>query len=1156
MASQSTSTFAEAILQGELLLPRHLAELPALQASFPDPRALAKELLNRDWLTAFQANQIFQGRGAGLAIGPYVLLGRLGQGGGGQVFKARQRRSGRVVALKRLLIDNSAPPEMVRRFEREILVVTALEHPHLIRAFDAEVFDSYFYLVMEDVEGADLEKLVKEQGPLAPSTACLYVRHALLALQHAHEQGLVHRDIKPSNLLLSASDGLVKLLDLGLASFPRASEDGAGTPALTGQRRTKGTPDFMAPEQIEESREADIRADIYSLGCTYYYLLTGQGPFGGKSAQESQPKAIEEARPDIPSDQAAVLRRMMAKDPALRFQTPAEAIQALDNPVSALQLSAPVVEIVPERPAEIPALMLPVAAPMAETASEPELTDDATPMVPVAAPVVEPASEPELADGATPMLPMAAPMVEPALGTSVIECPPPAVPVAAPVAEIAPEPPVIDQSFAKTKPAIPDVGAPLPPPPRKRRKKLLVGIFGLALLGCVVLGWWMLPNPSSALPIPESTVERTPRSPLDDLDPSAIPMADRLPSQPPEVVAVLGSHGLKHRLGGVSTVALHPNDKLAASGGDDGFVRLWETATGRDCGQFDVKEKVQAVVFSPRGNPPLLVAAHRATATLLEATAEGLRSIGQLTGHQEPITSLAFAPDGAWLATVSPDQGALLWDMSVNPPKTEMTLKDFPGKAEAVAFGAKGDRLVVTSGKKSWTLYQRDGKEWRPIISLDSPGAPCGPTFSADGKLLYHGTEEGFLYIWDLAANPPRILHALQEDNFRVLPVLSPTRSLLAIGRPNGSIRLLDIRNPAAPALGPVLAGHSGPVLGLAFAADGRSLVSAGQDASVRFWQEVENKWHERWPPTGHTNAVLALAFAPDNSLASFGSDMALRLWSLPKPEKDGPRLLGTTANRGERASLAFMADGKTLALAPGTSRCTLWNPADARQKPVEISPEAAGALCLSRDGKVLAIACQDGSLALLDTLALAPPRPVVISAKEKPPRPITCLTVASDGRTLAGSQDNGELRLWRKNAVGWQPPEEFQGSRQYVTSLLFVGDGSTFLTAGVGRVLNLWDCNPPQPRQLSAVRDGPRGRVAGLAISPDERTLAAIDVEGRLMWWNVADWSRRGECEFPVKPVSLVFALDGRHLALGLQDGTIYVLRLPADLPSDAQLR
>jgi tRNA A-37 threonylcarbamoyl transferase component Bud32 len=337
MATDSIAGLVSALSQHRLLEPAQLQELPALQERFPDPKPLAGELIRRGWLTPFQANRLLQGKGQDLLLGSYVLLERLGEGGMGQVFKARNWKLGRVVALKLIRKERLDNPAAVHRFQREVRAAATLSHPHVVHAYDADEIGGTHLLVMEFLDQAtDLSRLVKNNGPLPVATACDYIRQAALGLQHAHERGLVHRDVKPSNLLLTRGNQ-IKVLDLGLARVVvQPGDQPASSTTLTEHGVVMGTLDFISPEQILDAHAADIRADLYSLGCTFYFLLTGQAPFPKGSAGNKigchlmwQPPAVERLRPDVPAWLAAVLRKLMAKNPDDRFQTPAELAAAL-----------------------------------------------------------------------------------------------------------------------------------------------------------------------------------------------------------------------------------------------------------------------------------------------------------------------------------------------------------------------------------------------------------------------------------------------------------------------------------------------------------------------------------------------------------------------------------------------------------------------------------------------------------------------------------------------------------------------------------------------------------------------------------------------------------------------------------------------------------
>lgn len=347
-----------------------MEELPQLQEKFPNARALAKELLQRDWLTAYQVNQIFLGHADDLIIGNHLCLNKIGEGGMGHVFKARQRPLNRIVALKVLRRDCMDNKKTVQRFQREIRAVGQLQHPHIVRAHDADECNGMQYIAMEYIEGVDLARMVKRQGPLAIEPALDFIRQAALGLQHAHEAGLVHRDIKPANLLVAKENGssrsrlsskfrwgMVKLLDLGLARLADPTET-----TLTIQGTVMGTPDFIAPEQALNPHTCDVRADLYSLGCTLYYLIAGRIPFprGGvteklmahqadepeslgvvrkaRLMQESAKtgKRIDDSFAVVPPEAEMIVRKLMAKLPDDRFQSAAELAHVIERVLARL----------------------------------------------------------------------------------------------------------------------------------------------------------------------------------------------------------------------------------------------------------------------------------------------------------------------------------------------------------------------------------------------------------------------------------------------------------------------------------------------------------------------------------------------------------------------------------------------------------------------------------------------------------------------------------------------------------------------------------------------------------------------------------------------------------------------------------------------------
>jgi formylglycine-generating enzyme required for sulfatase activity/tRNA A-37 threonylcarbamoyl transferase component Bud32 len=338
-AADPTAQFFANLRASGLLQQEQLQELWAwVAASRPDPQTLAKEINHRGWLTTYQIKEIFKGRGRDLTLDRYSLQDLLGEGGMGRVYKAHDNRMGRDVAIKIIRKDKLTHPAAAARFKQEIEALGQMKHPNVVQVYDADLTGNTHYYVMELIDGMDLTKIVAERGPLPIPEACEYIRQAALGLQHAFEKGLVHRDIKPSNIIVSGNGQVVKLVDLGLArlmenEFAAGAEDGH---RITQEGFVIGTPDFLAPEQARNPMAVDIRADIYALGGTLYYILTGKVPYEGANPTEKllkhctdPPPTLSLIRMDAPPQVEQIIHWCMSKQMDARPQIPLQLAQAL-----------------------------------------------------------------------------------------------------------------------------------------------------------------------------------------------------------------------------------------------------------------------------------------------------------------------------------------------------------------------------------------------------------------------------------------------------------------------------------------------------------------------------------------------------------------------------------------------------------------------------------------------------------------------------------------------------------------------------------------------------------------------------------------------------------------------------------------------------------
>lgn len=332
--------FLDSLKKYQLLAPSQFESFSEeAQSDQHDVHSMAEMLRQRGWLTDLQVHSLLNGQASELVVdNRYVLMSVIGEGGMGKVYKVRHQMLDAVRALKVIRGEYGVNEKAIMRFMREMRVVSSLHHPNIVQGYDAGRDGELIYFVMEFVPGKDLAEVIQEQGPLPISRATDYIRQSALGLQHAHENGLVHRDIKPSNLLLTNENNVVKILDLGLARLekPGLAQDAAAP--LTLPESVMGTPDFMAPEQGRDASNVDIRADVYSLGCSLYQMLTGQVPFPGNDLvgklikhRSEDPAPVTQFRQDVPQELISVLKQMMAKPPEHRFQTPGEVAVALEQ---------------------------------------------------------------------------------------------------------------------------------------------------------------------------------------------------------------------------------------------------------------------------------------------------------------------------------------------------------------------------------------------------------------------------------------------------------------------------------------------------------------------------------------------------------------------------------------------------------------------------------------------------------------------------------------------------------------------------------------------------------------------------------------------------------------------------------------------------------
>lgn len=369
MAKLKADTFVDFVRRSELVekdqLTRALADIEQRlgQGALDNPQTVADHLREAGLLTRWQCDKLLAGRHKGFFLGKYKLLDHLGTGGMSAVYLAEHVNMHRRVAIKVLPTQRVHDSSYLARFYREARAAASLDHANIVRAYDVDNQGDTHYLVMEYVPGQDLQRLIKNQGALDFEVAADYLRQAADGLAHAHKMGLIHRDIKPANLLIDPQ-GIVKVLDLGLARF---ADESQASLTVAHDENVLGTADYLAPEQAINSHRVDTRADIYSLGCTLYFALTGHPPFPDGTLpqrlmkhQTAEPTSIAKQRQGAPAELVAICQRMMAKSPDKRYQTATEVAEALAGWLSTTGANS-----------KLPALRRPEARPQQNGTSRP-----------------------------------------------------------------------------------------------------------------------------------------------------------------------------------------------------------------------------------------------------------------------------------------------------------------------------------------------------------------------------------------------------------------------------------------------------------------------------------------------------------------------------------------------------------------------------------------------------------------------------------------------------------------------------------------------------------------------------------------------------------------------------------------------------------------
>jgi WD40 repeat protein/serine/threonine protein kinase len=861
---------------------RAVAELPAdsflgkVRAAHPEAATLPPD------------ERLREDAGGGAALGDmppelashpkFRIVRRLGKGGMGVIYLAEHRVLQKPFALKVInpaLLDN---PDVLARFNAEARAAAQLDHPNIARCHDADQAGELHFLVMEYVEGMSLAQVLEKKGPLSVASACHCVCQAALGLQHALEHGMAHRDIKPQNLMLTPK-GQVKVLDFGLARLRGERKDGG---RLTQADSFMGTPEYVAPEQATDARSADIRADIYSLGCTLYALLTGRPPFQEDTMVklvlahiEREPRPLHELRPDVPPEVSAVAAKMLAKDPTQRYQRPVEVAQAL------------------------------AAFARARGAAPAPVPRD-----------VGLATTPIIVGGDTSRLkgPDRGAIKPPAKGRATAKT------RGSPFADL-------NDATARPEPAQP--AKPGRRPTRVewwKRPPVLAGGAVAVVVWLVLVGIWAkVRTADGSMLIVE--VNEPNADVLVDKERVTVTWGDG--GKRAEIALKPGSHRVMVTKEGFTVygeqVDLQEGQRRIltatlkqAAPGQGGVVdnQAPNSATDARAVEFDLTGGYRFVHFAPDG-PRVVLRLNDA-----EQREHFARVYNITTGqpvsppmrHSATVGHASFSPDGRRVVTASSDGTARVWDATTGQPISPPLRHEHDVRHPS--FSPDGKRVVTASHDKTARVWSVETGQ--PLSApLKHDGVVWHAAFSPDGKRVATASSDGTARLWDAATGKP-LSEPLKHEDTVWQASFSPDGSRLATASEDGTVRVWDgtTGKPLLQPLQPISGvGH------VSFSPDGKRLVTANWRKTARVWDAATGQAIS--PPLTHNDDVRHATFSLDGKrVVTVGYDKTARVWDAVTGKELAPPL----RHEDDVRYACFSPDGRRVLTASYDRTAHLWD--------------------------------------------------------------------------------------------------------------------------------------------------------------------------------------------------------------------------------------